>query len=68
MWIFVEKITQIQKAFKGELTDWFFSLKLLGIDTSDFENVKTAFENDYKVICVASRASLGSTCRLGGPT
>ena len=45
-----QTITQIQKAFKGELTDWFFSLKLLGIDTSDYESVKTAFENDYRVI------------------
>ena len=45
-----QTITQIHKAFKGELTDWLFSLKLLGIDTNDFESVKTAFENDYRVI------------------
>ena len=49
-WTNFQTITQIQKAFKGELIDWFFSLKLLGIDTSDYESVKTAFENDYKVI------------------
>ena len=49
-WTNFQTLTQIQKAFKGELTDWFFSLKLLGIDTSDYESVKTAFENDYKVI------------------
>jgi len=49
-WTNFQTITQIQKAFKGELTDWFFSLKLLGIDTSDYESVKTAFENDYRVI------------------
>ena len=49
-WTNSQTITQIQKAFEGELTDWFFSLKLLGIDTSDYESVKTAFENDYRVI------------------
>ena len=49
-WTNFQTLTQIQKAFKGELTDWFLSLKLLGINTSDYESVKTAFENDYKVI------------------
>ena len=49
-WTNFQTITQIQKAFKGELTDWFFSLKILGINTNDYESVKTAFENDYKVI------------------
>ena len=49
-WTDLQTLKQIQKAFKGELIDWFFSLKLLGIDTSDYESVKTVFENDYKVI------------------
>ena len=48
-WTDLQTITQIQKAFKGELTDWFYSLKLLEIDTTDYESVKQAFENDYKV-------------------
>ena len=39
-WTNLQAITQIQKAFKGELTDWFNSLKLLGINTTDYESVK----------------------------
>ena len=49
-WTDLQTITQMQKAFKGELTDWFNSLKLLGINTTDYESVKTEFEKDYKVI------------------
>ena len=49
-WTDLQTLTQIQYAFRGELTDWFYSLKLLEIDTTNYESVKAAFENDYKVI------------------
>ena len=48
-WTDLQTLTQIQKAFRGELTDWFYSLKLLEIDTTNYKSVKAAFEKDYKV-------------------
>ena len=39
----------MKNAFRGDLIDWFNSLSALGIDNTNWDNVKTAFENDYRV-------------------
>ena len=49
-WTDIQTLSHIQKAFKGELTDWFYSLTLLEVDTKNWNSVKTSFENDYKVM------------------
>ena len=38
-WTNFQTLKQIQKAFKGELIDWFYTLKLLEIDTTNYESV-----------------------------
>ena len=49
-----------KKAFKGELVDWFYSLSILEVDTTNWESVKESFENDYKVekLTVTSRGHI----------
>ena len=49
-WTDHQTLTQIQNAFRGELNDWFYSLKLLDIEITNYESVKAVFENDYQVI------------------
>ena len=48
-WTDAQTITHVKNAFRGDLIDWFNSLSALGIDNTNWDNVKTAFENDYRV-------------------
>ena len=48
-WTDAQTLTHIRKAFKGELVDWFYSLTILEIDTTNWNSVRESFENDYKV-------------------
>ena len=48
-WTEAQTLTYIQKAFKGELIDWFYSLSILEVDTTNWNSVRESFENDSKV-------------------
>ena len=48
-WTNAKTITHVKNAFRGDLIDWFDSLSALGIDTTNWDNVKTAFENNFRV-------------------
>ena len=39
----------MKNAFRGEPIDWFNSLTMLVINTTSWDNIKTSFENDYRV-------------------
>ena len=39
----------LKNVFRGDLIDWFDILSALGIDTTIWKNVKTAFENEISV-------------------
>jgi hypothetical protein len=47
-WTDKQTVTHVRNAFRGDLMDWFDSLHFLGIDTTIWENIRSAFETDFK--------------------
>ena len=47
-WTDKQTVTHVRNAFRGDLMDWFDSLHFLGIDTTVWENIRSAFETDFK--------------------
>ena len=47
-WTDAQTITHVKNAFRGEVIDWFDSLKAFDINTQNWNEVKTAFESDFR--------------------
>ena len=47
-WTDEQTIAHVRNPFRGDLIDLFNSLRSLGIDTAIWDNIKTAFETDFR--------------------
>ena len=47
-WTDAQTITYVRNAFRGELIDWFDSLKPLGINTAIWADIQARFEIDFE--------------------
>ena len=47
-------ITHVRNSLRGDLIDWFDSLKPLGVDITIWANIQAAFETDYEAAPTAS--------------
>ena len=47
-WTDVQTITHMKDAFRGEVIDWFDSLEAFDINIQNWNEIKTAFESDFR--------------------
>ena len=47
-WTDAQTITHVKNALRGEVIDWFDSLQAFDIDTQNWNEIKTAFQSDFR--------------------